>query len=377
MKIAFELVKFFPYGGVQLDMLRMARACAKRGHKVVIFCSRWQGEKPDCAEVRVVKLHSLSNHGRVAELGEKVFEAVKKEGGFAGIVGFVRTSHLDVFFAGDNCYKEILSGKNFFSRHFSLRHRKLAALENKVFGPGSKTVSMMIVPAQLEGYRRSYRLEDSRLRLLPPGIRDDCTYPGDEKAAELRAKFREEHDIRPDDVMLCLVGANFKRKGGDALLDGCALLPPETKKRLVIAYAGAMLKTGERALSERAGARVMLLGQCGDIDSLLLASDLMVHPALEEAAGSVLLEALTMHLPVVCTENCGFSPYVRESGGTVVPASPPLRVLASAIAEAIPRLGELKRRASEYAEKNNFKLRAEKAAEIIEEVCSAKEKDCI
>jgi UDP-glucose:(heptosyl)LPS alpha-1,3-glucosyltransferase len=34
MRLAFVLYKYFPYGGLQRDALRIARACAARGHAV-------------------------------------------------------------------------------------------------------------------------------------------------------------------------------------------------------------------------------------------------------------------------------------------------------------------------------------------------------
>ncbi len=378
MKFAFELVKFFPYGGVQLDMLRMAESCVVRGHKVVIFCASWEGEKPDFAEVRVLKLSSFTNHGRIAELGEKVYSEVQKEGGYSGIVGFVRTVHLDVFFAGDNCFLDLLEKKNFFSRYLSPRHRKLAALEAAVFSPAAKTVAMLIVPEQLEGYRRRYRLDASRLKLLPPGIQDSCRYPASQNEAEnIRRKFRKDHGIKEDEFLICLVGSNLKRKGGDRLLAACAMLDAGKKKNITVALAGADSQTWMNRQIIQSGVRVLPLGRCDEVKSLLLASDLMVHPAREEAAGSVLLEAITLHLPVICTENCGFSSFIRESGGKTVKENADSEELAEAITQALNHLDDLRKQVAEYAGKHDFHSRAAKAAEIIEEVCAAKEKDCI
>ena len=43
MKLAFCLFKYFPYGGLQRDFVRIARACIERGHTVEAFCLAWQG----------------------------------------------------------------------------------------------------------------------------------------------------------------------------------------------------------------------------------------------------------------------------------------------------------------------------------------------
>ena len=46
----------------------------------------------------------------------------------------------------------------------------------------------------------------------------------------------------------------------------------------------------------------------------MFSSDLLIHPARQETAGMVLIEALTYGLPVLCTENCGYSQTVNEAG---------------------------------------------------------------
>ncbi|MHC5048591.1 MAG: glycosyltransferase family 4 protein, partial [Planctomycetota bacterium] len=36
-RLAFAMVKYFPFGGMQRNLLRIARACAARGHEVHVF----------------------------------------------------------------------------------------------------------------------------------------------------------------------------------------------------------------------------------------------------------------------------------------------------------------------------------------------------
>jgi UDP-glucose:(heptosyl)LPS alpha-1,3-glucosyltransferase len=55
---------------------------------------------------------------------------------------------------------------------------------------------------------------------------------------------------------------------------------------------------------------------------LMLASDLLVHPARSEAAGVVLLEALVMGLPVVATDVCGHAHHVSAARAGLVLPSP-------------------------------------------------------
>jgi UDP-glucose:(heptosyl)LPS alpha-1,3-glucosyltransferase len=54
MQLAFALFHYFPYGGLERDMLAVAHVCQNRGHDVTIYCGGWQGEKP--ADMRIVEL---------------------------------------------------------------------------------------------------------------------------------------------------------------------------------------------------------------------------------------------------------------------------------------------------------------------------------
>ena len=41
MRFAFALFKYFPFGGLQSDMLRIAECAAARGHEVTVFTGAW------------------------------------------------------------------------------------------------------------------------------------------------------------------------------------------------------------------------------------------------------------------------------------------------------------------------------------------------
>ena len=54
----------------------------------------------------------------------------------------------------------------------------------------------------------------------------------------------------------------------------------------------------------------------------MLGADLLVHPALAEAAGIVLLEAVVAGLPVVVTDVCGYAHHVKAARAGIVLPSP-------------------------------------------------------
>ena len=61
MNLAFCLYKYFPFGGMQRNFLKIAEECSKRGHKVTVYTLSWEGEKPDFLKILIVKTKALRN----------------------------------------------------------------------------------------------------------------------------------------------------------------------------------------------------------------------------------------------------------------------------------------------------------------------------
>ncbi|EGM9807424.1 glycosyltransferase family 4 protein, partial [Salmonella enterica subsp. enterica serovar Enteritidis] len=51
MRVAFCLYKYFPFGGLQRDFMRIAQTVAARGHQVRVYTQSWEGECPDNFEL--------------------------------------------------------------------------------------------------------------------------------------------------------------------------------------------------------------------------------------------------------------------------------------------------------------------------------------
>ncbi len=68
----FCLYKYFPFGGLQRDFMRIAQTVAARGHHVRVYTQSWEGECPDVFELIKVPVKSHTNHGRNAEYFARV-----------------------------------------------------------------------------------------------------------------------------------------------------------------------------------------------------------------------------------------------------------------------------------------------------------------
>ena len=64
--------------------------------------------------------------------------------------------------------------------------------------------------------------------------------------------------------------------------------------------------------------KIKFLGPRDDVASLMKSSDLLVHPAREEAAGNVIIESLVSNLPVATCKDVGFADEGKKNNGGIV-----------------------------------------------------------
>jgi UDP-glucose:(heptosyl)LPS alpha-1,3-glucosyltransferase len=142
-----------------------------------------------------------------------------------------------------------------------------------------------------------------------------------DQPAQARQRFRAEHGWARDRLLL-LVGSGFRVKGLDRAILSLAALPPAVRQGTRLVVIGQNRPTEFELLARRAGVgqQVHFLGGRNDVFDWLLAGDLLIHPARSEAAGMILLEALTAGLPVLATDVCGYAFHVERAGaGRILP----------------------------------------------------------
>ena len=168
MNLAFALFNYFPYGGLERDMLTIARVCQQRGHAITIYAGGWQGDKPSDLRVVELPLRAHSNHGRAHEFAIRLQKA--RDPAHTAMIGFNKMPGLDVYYAADVCFAaKAFEERNFFYRMMP-RCRTYLALEKAVFGRNSNTEVLMISKAQIDVYQRYYQTPRERLHLLPPNV---------------------------------------------------------------------------------------------------------------------------------------------------------------------------------------------------------------
>ena len=319
--IAFCLFKYFPFGGLQRDFLKIALECQARGYPVRVYVLDWQGEVPRGFDVVRVPTSRWTNHGTYRAYARWV-EADLASRRVAAVVGFNKIPGLDLYYAADPCFAE--KARNHWAGALyrgTRRCRLLSALERPVFAPNADTLTLAITQAQIESFQKHYGTGAERFRLMPPGLGKDRRRPA--QASAIRDAFRRQFKLGDEEPLLLLIGSGFITKGLDRALRTLAALPPALRRTRLFAVGEDKPRPFLR-LARRLGVadRVRLLPGSDDVVRFLLGADLLLHPAYSESGGIVLLEAAIAGLPVIATATCGFAHHIEAADAGRIMAEP-------------------------------------------------------
>ena len=320
MKLAFCLFKYFPYGGLERDFLRIALACQQRGHTIHIFTLSWEGTVPEGMELHQVSASSHSNHGQTGDFVHTVLPLTRQ--GFDLVVGFNKMPGLDLYYAADSCFQAKARQQHSWLYRLTPRFRHFLGYEAAVFGHNAKTEIMMISDAEKPLFKRYYNTPDHRLHLLPPGISKNRMAP--DNKAELRQRWRVNMQLSENEFILLMVGSDFKRKGVDRSLQGLASLPEVIRKKTRLWVIGEDKSKPFKRLAKQLGiaSQLKIFSGRDDVDEFLLGADLLLHPARSENAGMVLIEAIVAGLPSLVTDVCGYAFHIERAQAGQILSTP-------------------------------------------------------
>ena len=148
-------------------------------------------------------------------------------------------------------------------------------------------------------------------------------------------------------------------------------MPAEIKAKTKLIVVGQDKPKRYQALAEKLGiaSQVAFYSGRDDIPELMAAADILMHPAYQESAGIVLIEAIAAGLPVITTETCGYAHHVASAECGVVISEPfEQNALNGALARG---LGNKQLRATwsehakKYADSEDLYSLPERAADLI------------
>ena len=378
MKFAFCLFKYFPYGGLQRDFLRISAECISRGHDVHAFVSQWRGKQPPGIKVTVLKTWGwIFNHAQNKHFHHQLQHELHRTH-FDCVVGFDRMPNLDIYYGADFCYIGRAVPRYGPWYRIAPRYRHSHTFEEAVFGRTSKTLILSLSEREKSVYQQHYFTEEDRFRLLPPTL-DSDRMPVPNRPIE-RDSMRAQLSTMPGDNLLLFIGSGFKVKGLDRAITALANLPETLRSKTRLAIIGEGDNRGHYARhARRLGVlnQISFLGGRGDIPQLLSAGDLLVHPAYDENTGTVLLEAITAGLPVLATDVCGYAAHIKQANAGHVLASPfEQSLLDQTLAHMLtsPERNKWAQNGLAYGKPELYRM-PETAVDLIEDHCLALRQD--
>lgn len=375
MKLAVCLYKFFPFGGLARDFIRIMQACLQEGDEVDVYVMEWQGELPDNMQVHVIETSGFSNHGRLNSFHQQVLPALSA-GDYDLVFGFNKMPGLDLYYAADPCYIDRAKSHPLYSLlKFTGRMSFYSQCEAAVFGADSDTVSLMISDVQQALFKQHYATPDERLIALPPGIDPNRKRPAN--VEQLRQQKRHEIGIADDEWLLLMVGTGFKTKGVDRSISALAAMTDSLRNKVKLLVIGdgdssELVRQAQKAGIEK---HVQFLGGRSDVPEFLLAADLLIHPARKENTGTVILEAIVAGLPVLVSDVCGYAKHVTRAGaGELIKKADNSTETAQKISAMLDKekLSIWSDNALEYAESEDLYSMPERVGQLVRELASSK-----
>ena len=373
MKLAFCLYKYFPFGGMQRNFLKIAKECADRGHKVVVYTMDWQGEQPDFLEIVQVQLSAINSTRKYKKFSAWLGRNLNNES-IDLMVGFNKMPGLDVYYCGDPCYEYKSRNLRPWWYRYTPRYKHFSKFEKAVFKPGSMVDILMFSPIQKKLFQGFYDTESSRINMLPPGIARDRCVPAN--FADIRECFRKEFELDAGDILLLQIGSGFRTKGLDRSLRAISALPLELRSRTQLYVIGQDDPKEFISLAKSLGISNMVTFFSGrdDVPRFLQGADVLLHPSYAENTGGVILEAIVAGLPSLVTDVCGYAHYVKKAKAGILLESPYSQTVYNSRLEEMLLADKLKWRENGI----NFSKEADiydmpvKAADVVDRVIERK-----
>ena len=321
MKFAFIIFKYFPFGGMQRDMLRTANELVKRGHAVEIFTMTWQGEFSSQIKVHELPQKAWFNYQRYQQFIEATF-AIIIGNDFDYIFGYNRMADLDAHFAADPCFIERAHKQRNFLYRLLPRFKWFAACEKSVFSADVATQILAVSLTEKLHFQHWYGTQSERFHYIPSFLSPERFVLQDKTA--MRAHLRNAFGFAANDFVFLLTGSGFAMKGLDRAILALAVLPDDVRANTRLVAVGQDNPKQFQKMAQKLGLAKHVVISKGrpDIPQLMQGADVCIHPAYRENTGLVILEGMACGAPMLVTASCGYAHHVADAGAGIVSAYP-------------------------------------------------------
>lgn len=181
---------------------------------------------------------------------------------------------------------------------------------------------------------RRHRLGSRVARIDGVGVDTDF-YDASRFTAEKRTAWRRENGIPAESQIITMIAEMIPRKRHiDAIKAFPAVLRTHSKAILLFVGDGPLRPSLERVVVRNGlDKAIHFMGWRSDIAEILSQTDILLHPAVQEGLPRVIMEAMSMQVPVVGVDVRGCRDLLREGAGMVAKPRNP-----ASLAEAVLHL---------------------------------------
>jgi UDP-glucose:(heptosyl)LPS alpha-1,3-glucosyltransferase len=308
LKVALIHKRLDVTGGTERDLYQTAQGLRDLGHQIHLFCSEFAVQIPDGVTAHRVP---ITPFGRTAGLWSFALRAPRlaARAQCDVVVGFGRIIQQDVLRCGGGSHRHFLEQIGIQGgwrrrtwQKLSIYHRSVLALERRQYGLQGFKEILAVSEKVKQDLMRSYSIPEHRINVIYNGVDQIRFSPNGQ--ANARLGVRDRWGIPAAAAVVLFVGSGFQRKGLDRLLS--IWKSPRLEKTWLLVVGDDAGMARYRKLAERLGqGRIVLAGRQADVENYYAAADLIALPAVQEAFGNVILEALSCGLPVLVSREVG------------------------------------------------------------------------
>jgi len=313
-KFVLIIYKYFPFGGAQRDMMLLAEKLSKK-FAVEILTMEWNAiNSPKKIQIKLLKNNAFFNHKKYSIFQQKALEYIESQKDTISI-SFSKLSGFDFYYAADSCFA--FKNKNFFLNLLP-RNRFFLKQEKDIFSNYSHTKILSISEKENLIYQSIFNTDNKKFIFIPPFIDKKFFEISKIDSNPLKGYFSKNRKF------ILFVGSGFKTKGLDRSIQAFASLPDSIQKNYNFAIFGKDKANIYQKLIDQYNLSdsIKIFEGHNDIHKVMRSATLLIHPARYENTGLILLEALSQNLPIITTENCGYSHYVENHIPSIVLKNP-------------------------------------------------------